>query len=405
MSGINPVIPALKQENIPPAVQERLNRLELLYSLSLDIFAAKNIDDLLIVVMSRVTKAMNADRSTLYIVNSEEGVLWSKVAQGTQPIVVPIGRGIAGYVAESGETLNIPDAYQDSRFNPEIDRRTGYKTNSILCMPVKNREDAVIAVMQAINKFSGPFTEQDEAFLRALSAQVQLAVENSTLYQDLKDLFESMMEAMASTIDARHPTTAGHTMRVRDYSMAIAAEMDFGPQDLELLNYAALLHDYGKIGVPEAILTKPGKLTDEEYTAMKSHVVHTREILTKIKFAPRFREIPNIAAHHHERVDGGGYPDGLLGGEMHPLSKIMAVADVFDAITSIRDYRDPADPDQVLEILKKDVGKHFDGECVAAFERYFHRTGLANQIRERNKRELELRALKNPKAQAFSTAI
>jgi putative nucleotidyltransferase with HDIG domain len=386
-------------------VRQRLNQLELLYNLSLDIFSAKNIEDLLIVVMSRVTKSMDADRSTLYIVDPEEGILWSKVAQGTQPIIVPIGRGIAGWVAETGETLNIPDAYQDTRFNPEIDRKTGYKTNSILCMPVKNREGGVIAVIQAINKQDGVFTEADEDFLRALGAQVQLAIENSTLYQDLKSLFESMMEAMASTIDARHPTTAGHTMRVRAYSLAIAEEMGYSPDDLELLNYAALLHDYGKIGVPEAILTKPGKLTDAEYVTMQSHVVHTIEILSKIRFARRFREIPNIAGHHHERVDGRGYPDGLTGEQMHPLSRVMAVADVFDAITSVRDYRDPADPEKVLEILKKDVGTHFDADCVAAFERYYRRTGLGDQIRERNRKELAERALKNPAAQAFSTDL
>lgn len=147
--------------NIPPEISDRLERLELLYTLSLDIFGARNIDELLTVVMSRVTKAMKADRSTLFIVDQERRVIWSKVAQGTEPFTVPMGRGISGYVAQTGETLNIPDAYQDERFNPEVDRRTGYKTNSILCMPVKDREGVVIAVIQAINKLDGIFSEQD----------------------------------------------------------------------------------------------------------------------------------------------------------------------------------------------------------------------------------------------------
>ncbi|NUN95156.1 MAG: GAF domain-containing protein [Candidatus Omnitrophica bacterium] len=384
--------------NIPPEISDRLERLELLYTLSLDIFGARNIDELLTVVMSRVTKAMKADRSTLFIVDQERRVIWSKVAQGTEPFTVPMGRGISGYVAQTGETLNIPDAYQDERFNPEVDRRTGYKTNSILCMPVKDREGVVIAVIQAINKLDGIFSEQDEDFLRALSAQIQLAIENSTLYQDLKSLFESMMEAMASTIDARHPTTAGHTMRVRAYSLAIAAEMGYSEEDLEILNYAALLHDYGKIGVRESILTKPGRLTDEEYSEMKQHVVYTMDILNKIRFAPRFREIPDIAGHHHERVDGRGYPDGLTGDQMHPLSKVMAVADVFDALTSVRDYRSPLDPNEVLEMMKKDIGTHFDEDCMLALERYFMRTNLGDQIRERNRIEIEARLKNDPNA-------
>ncbi|MCG3198327.1 MAG: hypothetical protein GHCLOJNM_02825 [bacterium] len=384
--------------NIPPEISDRLERLELLYTLSLDIFGARNIDELLTVVMSRVTKAMKADRSTLFIVDQERRVIWSKVAQGTEPFTVPMGRGISGYVAQTGETLNIPDAYQDERFNPEVDRRTGYKTNSILCMPVKDREGVVIAVIQAINKLDGIFSEQDEDFLRALSAQIQLAIENSTLYQDLKSLFESMMEAMASTIDARHPTTAGHTMRVRAYSLAIAAEMGYSEEDLEILNYAALLHDYGKIGVRESILTKPGRLTDEEYSEMKQHVVYTMDILNKIRFAPRFREIPDIAGHHHERVDGRGYPDGLTGDQMHPLSRVMAVADVFDALTSVRDYRSPLDPNEVLEMMKKDIGTHFDEDCMLALERYFMRTNLGDQIRERNRIEIEERLKNDPNA-------
>jgi len=379
------------KEAAPSAVAARLRRLEKLYELSLDIFSAKNIDDLLTVVMKRVTEALEADRSTLFLVDEDRQILWSKVAQGTDRIEVPIGVGIAGLAAKTGYTINIPDAYKDDRFNPEIDRRTGYRTKSLLGMPVRNREDKVIAVIQAINKVGGPFTEDDEDFLQALGAQIQLAIENSTLYQEIKELFESMIEALASTLDARHPTTAGHTVRVRNYSLAIAREMGYSEEDLEILNYAALLHDYGKIGVPEAILTKPGRLTDPEYEMMKRHAAYTLDILGKIKFGKRFREVPNIAGHHHEKVDGTGYPDGLSGEQMHPMSKIMAVADVFDAITSIREYRDPADPDEVLEILKRDAGSHFDPECVAAFERHYRRENLGAKIRERNRKEFEAR--------------
>ncbi len=377
-------------------MESRLARLEALYDLSLDIFAAKNLDDLLDVVMSRVTNALNADRSTLFIVNPDANVLWSKVAQGTQPIILPMGVGLAGMVASSGETLNIPDAYKDDRFNSEVDKKTGYHTKTILCMPVKHRDGNVVAVIQAINKVGGVFTADDEDFLRALSAQIQLAIENSTLVQGLKELFESMITAMASTIDARHPTTAGHTERVRSYSVSIAKEMGYSPLELEILNYAALLHDYGKIGVPEAILTKPGKLTDAEYDAMKRHAAYTIDILSKIKFPKEYREIPNIAGHHHEKMDGSGYPDGLSGDDLHPLSRVMAVADVFDAMTSFREYRDPANPDKVLEMLKSETGTAFDVDAVAAFESFYNRTGLGDYIRKRNDKEKAALELARP---------
>lgn len=362
----------------------RAARLEALYDLSLAIFSAVSIDQLLVDVMERVTGILGVDRSTLFIVDREEGILWSKVAQKTDPIRIPLGSGLAGYVACSGEVLNIPDAYADDRFNPEVDRRTGFHTRNLLCIPVRNRENEIIAVIQAINKNEGCFDREDEGFLFALSAQIQLAIENASLYEDLKELFESMMEALAFTIDARHPTTAGHTLRVRDYSLAIARELGYPGNDLEILNYAALLHDYGKIGVPEAILTKPGRLTDAEYGSMKKHVVFTQEILQRIKFAQRFRDIPAIAGQHHERVDGGGYPGGLTGPEMHPMARIMAVADVFDAMTSVREYRQPADPDEVLAMLRKETGTHFDHETVEAFARYYERSHLGDQIRRRN---------------------
>ena len=403
--SIQTLSPLPSLENVPPEVVERLEQLESLYNISLDVFSAKNMDELLIVVISRVTRALKADRSTLFILDKEKDVLWSKVAQGVDPIVIPSDAGIAGWVAQRGEKLNIPEAYEDDRFNPAVDKKTGYRTKSILCIPVKNREDEVVAVVQAINKEGGPFDEKDEQFLYALSAQVQLAIENSTLYQELKDLFESMMESMALTIDARHPTTAGHTMRVRQYSLEIAREMGFVDEMMDLMNYAALLHDYGKIGVPESVLTKPGRLTDEEYDAMKAHAQYTIDILSKIRFARRLKDIPFIAGHHHEKVDGTGYPHGLTGEEMHPLSRIMAVADVFDAMTSIRDYRRPADPDKVLDIIKGDVGKHFDADCVAAFERYYKRDNLGDAIRFRNECELAARAEKGEALDKLPDAI
>lgn len=388
--------PQTVTDSVPQGSSRNLRtvRLEALYDLSLAIFSAASIDQLLVDVMERVTAILGVDRSTLFIVDQEEGVLWSKVAQKSEPIRIPLSSGIAGSVARTGEILNIPDAYADERFNPEVDRRTGFRTRNMLCIPVRSRENEIIAVIQAINKQGSHFDKEDEGFLCALAAQIQLAIENSSLYEDLKELFESMMEALAYTIDARHPTTAGHTLRVRDYSLAIARELGYQEIDLEILNYAALLHDYGKIGVPEAILTKPGRLTDAEYGSMKKHVVFTMEILQRIKFARRFHDIPAIAGQHHERVDGGGYPEGLTGERMHPLARVMAVADVFDAMTSVREYRQPADPDEVLALLKKEAGSHFDRETVEAFARYYENSELGDRIRLRN----QLTNVINPEA-------
>jgi HD-GYP domain-containing protein (c-di-GMP phosphodiesterase class II) len=301
--------------------------------------------------------------------------LWSRIAQGLRDLEIrfPMHLGIAGSVATTGETINIPDAYQDSRFNPEVDRKTGYRTRSILTMPMRNKRGEVIGVFQCLNKEGGAFTREDEQLLEALSSQTAIAIENAQLYEDQKKQFNSIIEVLASSIDARDPYTAGHSQRVMEYTVGTAEEMNFSKKGLEVLRLAALLHDYGKIGVHDAILRKPGNLTKEEYQAIQEHVVKTKEILENLYFSEDLKEIPVIAAFHHERVDGTGYPFHLRDGEIPLGGKIMAVADVFDALTSNRPYRNPCTTEEAFAMLEEGIGKHFDGEVVTAFKIYFNK--------------------------------
>lgn len=143
---------------------------------------------LLELVMSKTTELMDADRSTIFIVDRDRRELWSLIAQGEnmREIRLPVGKGIAGYVAETGDTINIPDAYQDDRFNPEVDRQTGYRTRNILCMPLRDHDDNIIAVVQVLNKRTGPFTRDDEEVLDALGFQASISLQNSKLYAALE---------------------------------------------------------------------------------------------------------------------------------------------------------------------------------------------------------------------------
>jgi adenylate cyclase len=150
--------------------------------------AEMNLDRLLQLIMAKASEVLGADRSTLFLLDARRGELWSKVAQGAglREIRLPVGQGIAGAVAATGETVNIPDAYADPRFNPEVDRRTGYRTRTILCMPVRNREQRLIGVIQALNKQGGPFTREDGALLQALLSQAAIALENAGLVAELE---------------------------------------------------------------------------------------------------------------------------------------------------------------------------------------------------------------------------
>ncbi len=346
-------------------------QLAALLEITRSLTAEMDIDRLLWLIVDTTSELLGADRTTIYLVDEQHRELWSKIAQDSEirEIRLPIGEGLAGYVAQTGETLNIADAYSSPYFNPEIDRMTGYYTRSILTMPMHNRQGRVVGVIQALNKIDGPFTVRDESLLAALASSAAIAVENSQLHLELKLMFDSFISTLAATIDARDPQTAGHSERVTTYALILARELNLPPDRREALRIAALLHDIGKIGVPTAILTKPGRLTREEVQIMQRHVEHTRDILDKIHFSAEMADVPKIAGQHHERVDGSGYPDGVSADDLSLESKILAVADVFESLTHTRYYREALSYEEAFAWIAQHKGAWFDPQVVDALER------------------------------------
>lgn len=331
--------------------------------------AAMPIDKLLELLAKETKEILNADRCSVLLLDSEKKQLKGKVAHGinVDELFFPENKGLAGSSAKTGKTINVKNAYKDKRFNREIDKKTGYRTKSVLCFPMKNHTGEVIGVFQALNKKEGDFNKKDEELLRILSSQAASAIENAQLYKELKKSFESFINTLVATIDARDPMTAGHSHKVTEYSILIGKQLGISGKELQLLEYAAILHDLGKIGVREAILTKRDSLTDEEYKQIKEHVIFTRNILNRIYFQKHLIEIPLIAGSHHERIDGKGYPNALKGNAIHKLAKIIALADVFDSITNTRHYRNPMPIEKALTIIKTGSGSHFEPKCVKAF--------------------------------------
>ncbi|MBD3168081.1 MAG: HD domain-containing protein [candidate division Zixibacteria bacterium] len=349
------------------------DRLELILEVGRAFSSVLNIDVLLNLIADHTADILNADRCSIFVVDAGKNKLWTRAAMGEGRIEIPADTGIAGAVAATGEIINVPDAYADNRFNKDIDRATGYKTENLLAGPMTNINGDIIGVFQVLNSKNRVFSRDDEQLLSALSGFAGNALENSLLYEELKRTFNSMVEVLAATIDAKHPYTAGHTARVAEYSCGIAREMGLDEAQIEILRIAAYLHDYGKIGIKDVVLTKPGKLTDEEYLEMKSHAAKTREILSKMHFERKFKDIPLIAGSHHEKFDGSGYPQ-KLSGESIPLgARIMAIADVFDALTSDRDYRKAMPFNKAVELMKKEVGAAFDPRIFPFFENYFQK--------------------------------
>ncbi len=347
-----------------------------LVKISRSITALTDIDELLKVIAEETRNAMQADRCTVFLWDKDSNELWSKVALGVEnkEIRFPADKGLAGYVVQTGETLNITDAYSDSRFNPEVDKNTGYHTKTILCMPIMNNNHEIIGAFQVLNKIDGIFTKNDEDLLIAIGGSASIALENAQLfdqqlqmYREQKLLFESFIDTLATSVDARDKITAGHSTRVKLYSSLIAEELGLSQKEKSLIEKAATLHDIGKIGIRDSVLQKEGKLTDEEYKHIQEHVRITHNILNKLYMSPDFRIITEMASSHHEKYDGSGYYRHLKGEEITLGGRILAVADVFDAITSKRHYRDKMPIKNVLGIISDGAGSHFDPEIVDMF--------------------------------------
>ena len=338
--------------------------------------AEKNIDLLIKKIAEETKTALNADRCTVYMYDKEHNELYSKVATGldTKELRIPADKGLAGHVLHTGETINIKDAYKDKRFNPDVDKKTGYRTKTILCMPIKNFNQEIIGVFQVLNKFDEYFTPDDEDLLVAIASSAGISLENAQLFEKQRKLLEeqkvvldSFIETLATSIDARDKITSGHSSRVKMYSSLIAQEFGMEKKDIYILEKAAALHDIGKIGIKDSVLQKEGKLTPEEYKHIQQHVEITHHILEKIHMSKDFQEITEIACSHHEKYDGTGYYRHLKGEEIPFGGRILAVSDVFDAITSKRHYRDKMPIEKVIDIIKSGAGTHFDPKVVDKF--------------------------------------
>ena len=356
------------------------DRLTGLLNMARELSLELDFENLFPLIIKKVTEAMGAERTSLYLIDWDRGEIWTKVAEQFKKIRLPIGQGISGRVAETGDTINVADAWNLPYFDKRFDRGSNFRTRAVLCMPISNRQGERIAVIQVINKIGGlRFGKDDLQVLKALCGFVAIALENSFLIEELEASFDGAIGTLAATVDAKHPLTAGHSQRVTEYALAVAREMSLDEDALKEIKYAGLLHDIGKIGIQDSVLLKAGRFTPEERAEMNAHTTKTLAILEKFHFSKKLSRVPIVATYHHEKVNGKGYPFGLTGDELPLASKILAVADVFDALTSRRDYPkyvdnetmgfEPMPFQKVIGIFKADRGSHFDPEVIDAFFR------------------------------------
>ncbi len=271
----------------------------------------------------------------------------------------PFIRAIKPAGDEEGRPVRLHDLSED----PSLERSVGplYAAGFTLVCPVmmKQRLTAILAVGE---KVSGQdFQTTDLEMVKALSESAGIAIENARLFKDLQDTYLATVRVLVSTIEAKDPYTHGHTERVAQYSVGIAREMDFSQDEIQTIQLGAFLHDIGKLHTSDSILHKPGALTDEEWRLVKAHPVRGAQMLQGVKF---LEKASDLVRHHHERVDGKGYPDGLRGDEITIGAKIVNVADAFDAMTTERPYRKGLTMDQAIAQMEEKAGTQFAKEVV-----------------------------------------
>lgn len=495
---------------------ERTHDIEMLNEIGISLAAEMEPVKLAAAILSRARDITQADAGSLYLVEKREGrdVLVFKAAQNDSvrltftESVMPLDKtSIAGSVASSGRLLRIADVYEldqdiSYRFNRDFDDSHHYRTKSMLVVPIVNRDGRILGVLQLMNRKrrvvpdlattaiirreTVAFDEENEDVARSLASQAAVALDNARLAEHLRGLFEGFVDAAVTAIEQRDPTTSGHSERVAGFTCALASATDResrGPYtkfsitgaELTALRYAAILHDFGKVGVRESVLVKAKKLpagerqmlaermeaarlsvaaraweraargkispgqaeremagelarlnrcweaivaADEptvlpkesaalieeaaaiefsgsdgtsrslllpaerayltiskgsldasERREIESHVTQTYRFLSRIPWSENLSSVPNLAYMHHEKLDGSGYPRGLVSKDLPPQARMMTICDMYDALSaSDRPYKKAVPPEQALDILREDVrGGRLDRDLLDIF--------------------------------------
>ena len=361
-------------------IEEYNNKLSTLLTTTRDIREIVYGDVLLDKIIDSSLKITGADAGSMLLLEDDKlvfktvkGIESSKLLE--RSIQKPYG--IAGWVMENGSAVRINDVKNDKRFDPEVDNITGYKTNSVLCAPLKLSTET-IGALELLNKKDGVFSVEDEELISYFADQAAISIARAKFYEDQKNYEIHLTDILLNTIDS-HPEKRGHSLRVAKYSLLIANAINLSEDQKRRLHRASMLHDIGFIKM-KAVLSK------EEY---KTHSQIGYEMLQPINF---YSDIISIILHHHERYDGKGYPSGLKGEAIPLESRLIAIAEAFDSMTSEESYkyiemnRKDVRPSierlhSAIEELKNNAGTQFDPKLVEVFVNNIDESSL-ERIRE-----------------------
>jgi HD-GYP domain-containing protein (c-di-GMP phosphodiesterase class II) len=359
-------------------LQRAQRHLSTLHSISEALSTARDIQSLSDVTLRAILDVVSADRGAVVLRRSgtEPGAIEVLAArsksQSTERFAV--SRTLVASVIADGVSVFAHDASSDARFS-EGQSVIGQRVRSVMCVPLRTTDEILGALYVDSLSGAGRFNEADLELLAAIGNQAGVAMHRVRLMGELERLLLDTIKAIAATIDARDGYTHRHSERVAALTAQLAIEMGLTDSQRQTAELSALLHDVGKIAVPDSILNKPGKLTAEEFAEMQKHPVHGAQILGNIQSATIKAVLPGVQ-YHHEKWDGTGYPEGLKADAIPFLGRLLCVADFFDAVTSARAYRKPMPTNEAIKLIEDGAGTHFDPAVVAAAVRLFDRGGL-----------------------------
>jgi putative nucleotidyltransferase with HDIG domain len=354
--------------NLEKIVRDKTKELSYIYRIGREISSTLDLGQVLDTIVKRSAEVLDLKICSILLVEEELTVrLKVRSAQGInvkkiERQLIKRGEGISGWIWDKQEALLVKDLAHDQRFIGR--KKEKYYTGTLISTPLE-AEGKVIGVIIGNNKTNGhAFREEDLLLLKEIAIESAIAIDNALLYERLKEVYLHTISALAGALDAKDHYTRSHSENVTKYALAVASELGLPGPQVEVIRQACQLHDLGKIGIHDYILTKPGKLSIEEWEEIKLHSLRGAQILQPIGF---LNNVVELVRQHHERYDGTGYPLNLSGEDIHLGARIMAVADAFDAMTSERPYRKALTFSQAVAELKSNSGTQFDPGLVKIF--------------------------------------
>jgi len=335
----------------------------------------RSLVNVLILMANMGREMVVADRCSVWLIDEKSDELYTTVAHGVKEIRIPLSSGLVGISIRSGNPIFIDDAYTDTQYREvldsgaiAVDKQTGYRSKALMVVPFRNNEGRVIGAYQAINKMTaaGVFSRQDLEYLTLAANYSGKSIESVMLQNEIEETQKEIIFTMGEIGESRSKETGNHVKRVAEYSYIVALGLGLSKEEAELLKIASPMHDIGKVAIPDSVLKKPGKLTDEEFDIMKQHTTIGYNLLKNSR-RTLMQAAAIVASQHHEKWNGRGYPLGLKGEEIHIYGRITAIADVFDALASDRVYKKAWELDRILNLLQEERGQHFDPRVVDAF--------------------------------------